>query len=76
MAFVDHDEVEEPGRKLAEQLLMLLGPGDGLVEPQVDLVGGVDAALFIKREGDFLGAAVLPLDSPASLTALAMSSVD
>ena len=45
MALVDHDQVEEAGRELAEELLPLLRAGDRLIEAEIDLVGGVDAAL-------------------------------
>src|SRR6056297_1114941 len=62
MTLVDHDEVEEAGRELAEQLLPFLRPGDGLVETEIDLVGCVDAALLVQRDGQILRAAVLPLD--------------
>ena len=57
VAFVDDDQVEEAGRKLAEELLPLLRAGDGLVEAEIDLVGGVDAALLVEGGGQFdLGA--------------------
>ena len=48
VALVDDDQVEEAGRELAEQLLPLFRAGDRLVQAQVDLVGGVDAA-FLSR---------------------------
>src|SRR4051812_14443058 len=38
MALVNHDQVEEAGRELAEQLLPLLRSGDGLIEAEIDLV--------------------------------------
>ena len=47
VAFVDDDQVEEAGRELAEQLLPLLRAGDRLIEAEIDLVGGVDAALLV-----------------------------
>ena len=47
MALVDHDQVEEAGRELAEELLPLLRAGDRLVEAEIDFVGGVDAAFFV-----------------------------
>ena len=50
MALVDHDQVEEAGRELAEQLLPLLRAGDRLIEAEIDLVGGVDAALLVERQ--------------------------
>ena len=62
MAFVDHDQVEEFARKLAEDFLPLVWPGDGLVETKINLVGGVDTAPLVQREGQISGAAVLPLD--------------
>ena len=53
MALVDHDQVEEAGRELAEELLPLLRPGDGLIEAEIDLEGRVDAALLVERRGEF-----------------------
>ena len=50
VALVDDDEVEEAGRELAEELLPLLRAGDGLIEAEIDLVGGVDAPLLVERE--------------------------
>ena len=50
MALVDHDQVEEAGRELAEELLALLRAGDRLIEAEIDLVGGVDAALLVERQ--------------------------
>ena len=58
MAFVDDDQVEEAGRKLAEQLLPLLRASDGLIEAKIDFVGGVDAALFVERRGQSTSGAV------------------
>ena len=62
VALVDDDEVEEAGRELAEELLALLRAGDRLIEAEVDLVGGVDAALLVERRGEFDFGAVLALD--------------
>ena len=62
VALVDDDEVEEAGRELAEELLAFLRAGDGLIEAEVDLVGGVDAALLVERGGEFDFGAVLALD--------------
>ena len=62
VAFVDDDEVEEAGRELAEELLPLLRAGDGLVEAEIDLVGGVDAALLVEGGGEFDLGAVGALD--------------
>ena len=42
MAFVDHDQVEEAARELAVDFLIVLRPGDCLVEPEIDLVGSID----------------------------------
>ena len=50
MALVDHDQVEEAGRELAIELLPLLRAGDRLIEPEIDLVGRVDAALLVERQ--------------------------
>ena len=44
VALVDHDQVEEAGRELLVGLLVLLRPRDRLIEAEIDLVGGVDAA--------------------------------
>ena len=44
VAFVDHDQIEEPPRELPVGLLVFLRPGDRLIEAEIDLVGGVDAA--------------------------------
>ena len=62
VAFVDDDQVEEAGRELAVELLPLLRAGDGLIEAQVDLVGGVDAALLVERRWQFDLGAVVALD--------------
>ena len=51
MALVDHDQVEESGRELAEELLPFLRAGDRLIEAEIDLVGGVDAALLVDGGG-------------------------
>ena len=50
MALVDHDQVEEARRELAKELLAVLGSGDGLIEAEIDLVGGVDPALRVERQ--------------------------
>ena len=44
VAFVDHDQIEEPRRELAIGLLAFLRSGDRLIQAEIDLVGGVDAA--------------------------------
>ena len=59
VALVDDDQVEEAGRELAEELLALLRAGDRLVEAEVDLVGGVDAALLVEGRGQLDLGAVL-----------------
>ena len=55
VALVDHDQVEEAGRELAEQLLAFLRAGDRLVQAEIDLVGRVDAAFLVDggRQLDF-----------------------
>ena len=58
MALVDHDQVEEAGRELAEQLLPLLRAGDRLIEAEIDLEGGVDPPLLVERESS--GRSVVP----------------
>ena len=62
VAFVDHDQVEEAGREFTENLLVFLRPGDRLIEAEVDLVGRVDAALFVDGGGQVLGGPVGALD--------------
>ena len=58
VALVDHDQVEEAGRELAEELLPFLRAGDGLVEAEIDLVGLVDAALLVDGSGQLDARAV------------------
>ena len=62
VALVNDDQIEEAGRELPEQLLALLRPGDGLVKAEIDLVGGVDAALLVEGGGEFDFGAVFALD--------------
>ena len=62
MALVDDDKVEEARREFPEELLALLRPGDGLIQAEIDFVGGVDAALFVERGRKFDFGAVLSLD--------------
>ena len=45
MTLVDDDQVKKARREFPEELLAFLRPGDGLIEAEIDLVGGVDAAL-------------------------------
>ena len=52
VAFVDDDEVEECWGEFAEEFLAFLGAGDGLIETEVDFVGGVDAAVFVEGGGE------------------------
>ena len=62
MAFVDHDQVEEARRELAEQLLAFLRPGDRLIEAEIDLVGRVDPALLVEGRRQIDLGAVAALD--------------
>lgn len=48
VAFVDHDQVEEVAGELLVDVHLFFGTGDGLIERQVDFVGGIDLAF-----GDF-----------------------
>lgn len=48
MAFVDHDQVEEVAGELLVDVHLFISAGDGLIERQVDLVGGINLA-----SGDF-----------------------
>ena len=45
MTFIDDDEIEKIGRDMLEDFVCLLRAGDGLIESEVDFVGGVDPAL-------------------------------
>ena len=56
---------KKSGRELPEQLLPLLGPGDRLVEAEVDLVRRVDPPLLVESERQVDLAAVVPLDGLA-----------
>ena len=51
MALVDHDEIEEARRKLAEHLLAFLWPGDRLIKTEIDFIGGVDAPRSLEGAG-------------------------
>ena len=51
MALIDHDQVEEGGRELSKNLLVIFRPGDGLIQAQIDLVCGVDAPLSVAVDG-------------------------
>ena len=62
VALVDHDQVEEAGREIAEQLLTVLRPGDCLIKAQIDLVGFVDRPARIDGGGDIGHIAVGLLD--------------
>ena len=63
VALVDHNQVEEVRGKFAEQLLPIFRARDGLIEPEVDLVGGVDAPmLLVDGEWQVNLGAVLALD--------------
>ena len=62
MALVDDDEVEECGREFPEDLLAFFRPGDRLIEPEVNLVSGVDAALAVDGGGQLLRRTVLAFD--------------
>src|SRR4051794_17745093 len=50
MAFVHYDQIEEARRELAKELLALLWPGDRLIEAEINLEGGIDPPLAVKRE--------------------------
>ena len=63
VALVDHDQVEELTRELAVNLLPILGAGDRLVEPEIDFIGGVDAAAGVDRGAEVDARAVVALDS-------------
>jgi hypothetical protein len=67
LAHVHDDQVEEVRRELAEELLALVRSCDRLVEPEVDLEGGVDAPVLVERERDLAGRAVGAFDRPRYL---------
>ena len=62
MTLVNHDQVKEAGREFPEELLAVLGPRDGLIEAQINLVGRVDATLLVQGRREFDLGAVLALD--------------
>ena len=62
VALVDDDQVEEARRELPEQLLAFLRAGDGLIEAEIDFIGGVDAALLVERRRDLDFGAIRALD--------------
>src|SRR5580700_881039 len=62
VAFVNDDQVKEARREFPEKLLAVFWPGDGLIEPQVDLVCSVDAALLVQRRCKFDLGAVFALN--------------
>ena len=62
VALVDHDQVEEARRELAEQLLPFLRAGDRLIEAEIDFVGGIDPPPGVERGGDIDAGAVVALD--------------
>jgi hypothetical protein len=53
MAFIDYDQIEEAGRKLAIELLPVFRPGDCLIEPEINLEGGTRTVStpFLKPAG-------------------------
>jgi hypothetical protein len=70
MALVYHDQVKEAGRELAKQLLPFPGSGDRLVEAEINLEGGVDAAPSVNCCGEADGAAVVAFDGLGPYAAL------
>ena len=70
MALIDDDQVKKARREFPEKLLALLRPGDGLIKPQINLVGSVDAALFVERRGEFDLGPVCALDGLRARTEL------
>src|ERR1700691_1982713 len=70
MALIDDDQIEETRRKLPEKLLAILRPGDGLIEAEVDLVGGIDTALLVERGRQLDLRAVFPFDGFRARTQL------
>ena len=64
MALVDHDEIEEARRQLAEHLLAFLRPGDRLIETEIDFIGSVDAPHAPDTAGQRPGRAGRAVDGP------------
>ena len=64
MALVDHDEIEEARRKLAEHLLVFLRPGDRLIETEIDFISGVDAPRAPDAAGQRPGRAGRAVNGP------------
>ena len=63
VTLIDDNEIEKARREFPEKFLALLRPRDGLVQAQINFIGGVDAALFVERRGEFDLGAVCALDS-------------
>src|SRR3984893_19234177 len=63
MALIDHDQIEELARELAEYFLPLLGTGDCLVKPEIDFVGSVDPTVPTDCSRQIDDAAVITFDS-------------
>src|SRR5262249_17204304 len=59
VTLVDHDQIEKAGGEVAKELLPLFWSRNGLIEPEVDFVGGIDAALPIDSCGECGRAAVV-----------------
>ena len=64
MALVDHDEIEEARRKLAEHLLVFLRPGDRLIETEIDFIGGIDSPRSLEGAGQIPRRAGCAFDGP------------
>ena len=64
VAFIDHDQIEEAGRKLPVDFLVFLWPGDRLVESEIDFKGRINEVLLVEglRHVDLV--AIVALDGP------------
>src|ERR1035437_4974668 len=64
------NQVKKARREFPVKLLALFRPRDRLIEPQVNFIRSVDAALFIERRGEFDLGPVCALDSLRARTEL------
>src|SRR6185437_7023758 len=62
MALVNNDEIKEVAGELFIKLLALFRSGDGLIEREVDLKGGINAAVAANGCGDGIACAVVTLN--------------
>src|SRR5262245_50710455 len=75
VTLIDDDQIEKAGGELPEQLLPLFRAGDGLIQPQINFVRRVDAAL-VDGGGDVHATAVIAFDSFGSSAELGHSRTE